>query len=90
MDDARDHEGELAALEVRLSEEAAERNLAREAKRRAEEEARRLKQELALVRLDLSALRERLNERETYVKNLHASTGWKALQAVRALFGRRW
>jgi chromosome segregation ATPase len=90
LNDARDPESELAALEVRLEEAVAECDLAREARKRAEEEARRLKQELALVKLDLSAVRGRLNERETYVKNLHASAGWKALQAVRGLFGRRW
>lgn len=90
LEGARNPESDLAALEVRLEEALAERDLARTARRNAEEEIRQLRQELALSKLDLAALRGRLNERETYVKNLHASAGWKALQAVRGLFGRRW
>ena len=90
MNDARDPESELAALEVRLEEAIAERDLARETRKSAEEEIRRLRQELAHSKMDLTALRGRLNERETYVRNLHGSAGWKALQAVRGLFGRRW
>jgi hypothetical protein len=90
LDDARNLEAELAMLEVRLEEAIAERDLARAARRNAEGEIRRLQQELALSKLDLTAVRGRLNERETYVKNLHGSAGWKALQAVRGPFGRRW
>lgn len=86
----RNLEAELATLEVRLEDALAERDLARAARRSAEEEIRRLRQELALSKVDLTAVRGRLNERETYVKNLHGSAGWKALQAVRGLFGRRW
>ncbi len=90
MSDARDAEAELAALEVRLQETLAERDLAREGRRRLEGEVRRLEQELAHARQDLDAVRRRLAERETYVNNLHASRGWKALQAVRGIVGRRW
>jgi chromosome segregation ATPase len=90
LDDVRNLEAELATLEVRLEDALAERDLARAARRSAEEEIRRLRQELALSKVDLTAVRGRLNERETYVKNLHGSAGWKALQAVRGLFGRRW
>ncbi len=90
MEDARNLESDLAALEVRLEEALAERDLARTARRSAEEEIRRLRQELALSKLDFAAVRGRLNERETYVRNLHGSAGWRALQAVRGLFGRRW
>lgn len=90
MSDARTPETELAEFEVRLEEALAARDLARAARENAEVETRRVKEELALVRLDLAAVRGRLNERETYVKNLHASAGWKVLQAVRGLFGRRW
>ncbi len=75
---------------MRLAEAIAERDLARAARRNADEEIRRLGQELALAKPDIVAVRERLNERETYVRNLHGSAGWKALQAVRGLFGRRW
>ncbi len=75
---------------MRLAEAIAERDLARAARRNADEEIRRLGQELALAKQDIVAVRERLNERETYVRNLHGSAGWKALQAVRGLFGRRW
>jgi chromosome segregation ATPase len=90
LDDARNLEAELATLEVRLEEAVAERDLARAARKSAEEEIRRLRQELSLSKMDLTAVRGRLNERETYVRNLHGSAGWKALQAVRGLFGRRW
>ena len=90
MDDKGNPEAELAALEVRLREALAERDLARAARRNAGEEFRRLRQELALSKQDLAAVRERLNERETYIRNLHGSAGWKALQWLRGLFGRRW
>ncbi len=90
MDDGQGLEGELATLEVRLSEAVAEQDLARLARKKAEEETRRLREELSLLRADLAAVRDRLNERETYVANLHGSAGWKALQWVRGLFGRRW
>lgn len=90
MNDARNPEIEPAELEVRLAEALAERDLAREVRKRAEEEARRLERELANARADVSAVLARLSERESYVRNLHASSGWKALQALRGLFGRRW
>jgi chromosome segregation ATPase len=90
MDCGPSPEAEFAALEVRLQETLAERDLARAARRNAEEEIRRIRQDLALTKLDLTAVRGRLNERETYVKNLHGSGGWKVLQRVRGLFGRRW
>jgi chromosome segregation ATPase len=90
VSDARDLEAEMARLEVSLSESEAEVALAREARRKSEDEAGRLLQELAGVRADLAAVRSRLAERETYVRNLHASVVWKLLQAVRGLFHRRW
>jgi chromosome segregation ATPase len=90
VDEARSPETDLAELEVRLHEAIAERDLARGARRNAEAEIRRLRQELTLSKLDLAAVRERLNERETYVRNLHGSASWKALQWLRGLFGRRW
>jgi chromosome segregation ATPase len=90
VSDARDLEAELARLEVRLSETEAEVALARAARKKSEAEARRLTLELAGARTDLAAVRNRLAERETYVRNLHASSGWKVLQAVRGLFRRRW
>lgn len=90
MSDARDLEAELARLEVRLSESEAEVALARAARRKSEDEVGRLLQELAGARTDLAAIRSRLAERETYVRNLQASWGWKALQAVRGVFRRRW
>jgi predicted nucleic acid-binding Zn-ribbon protein len=90
LNDAPDPEFELAHVEVRLEQALAERDLARQGRRRLEEEVRRLEQELAHAKLDLAAVRERIAERETYVRNLHSSRGWKALQAVRGLFGRRW
>ena len=90
MSDERDLEAEMARLEVSLSESEAEVALAREARRKSEDETGRLLQELAGVRADLAAVRSRLTERETYVRNLHASVVWKLLQAVRGLFDRRW
>ena len=90
VDEARSPETDLAELEVRLQEAIAERDLARGTRRNAEAEIRRLRQELTLSKLDLGAVRERLNERETYVRNLHGSASWKALQLLRGLFGRRW
>ena len=90
MNDARNTESELAELEVRLAEALAERDLARGIRKRAEQETERLKQELADARTDLAAVQSRLAERLAYVRNLHASSGWKLLQAVRGLFGRRW
>jgi chromosome segregation ATPase len=90
LSDARNLESELAELEVRLAEALAERDLAREIRQRAEGEIRRLQDELVDAQTDLAAVRNRLTERLVYVRNLHASSGWKLLQAVRGLFGRRW
>ena len=90
MNDARNLESDLATLEVRLAEALAERDLAREIRKRAEDETRRLREELADARADLAAVQSRLAERLAYVRNLHASSGWKLLQTVRGLFGRRW
>jgi chromosome segregation ATPase len=90
LDEARNPEAELAQVEVRLEEALAERDLARAARKGAEEEIRRLRQELTDAQSDLAAVRSRLTERLTYVRNLHASSGWKLLQAFRGLFGRRW
>ena len=83
-------EDELARLQVRLSAVEFERDQARAAVRRLEDEIRRLEQNLADVRADTASLKGQLDERAVYVEAIHNSAGWKALQSIRGLFGRRW
>jgi hypothetical protein len=90
LNDARDSESELAALDVRREEAVAERDLAREVARRLGDEVRRLELELAQARTNLVARQGRLEELETYVKAVHSSSSWRALQTLRGLVGRRW
>jgi Skp family chaperone for outer membrane proteins len=67
-----------------------ERDLARRIQKRLETEIQRLQNHVAAIEADRNALRQRLDERERYLGALHASRGWRILQALRGLFGRRW
>jgi hypothetical protein len=80
------------AARIRADAEAAqfERDLALERERRAAEQVRRLELRQAEIRAELSALRARLDERERYLAAIHHSGGWRALQRLRQLVGRRW
>lgn len=87
---APEDEGSLARLEVRLDEVIFERDLARQTVKRLERETRQMERQVAQLRSEETALRNRLDERERYVAALHGSRGWKLLQALRGVFGRRW
>jgi predicted nuclease with TOPRIM domain len=81
---------DLARLEVRLEELQFELSLTQEARIRLEQEVRRLEQRLAARGAEGAALKSRLGERERYVAAIHTSLAWRAIEAIRSLFGRRW
>lgn len=83
-------EERLGRLEVELSQLGFELELARSGKANVEAEVRRLERRVAQLEADRAALQSRLDERERYVGAIHASGGWKLLQYVRGLFGRKW
>jgi septal ring factor EnvC (AmiA/AmiB activator) len=57
---------------------------------RLEAELRRIEHQMAQVEADRAALQSRLDERDSYVAAIHRSGGWKLLQKIRDLVGRRW
>lgn len=77
---------------LRASSEAAvfDRDLAFERERRTAAEVKRLELRLSETRAELAALRNRLEERERYLNAIHHSGGWRLLQGLRGLLGRRW
>ncbi len=81
---------ELARLRVRLAEAGFENTLARQGMDRLRAEIRKLERQLSNSEAARASLRSRLGERERYVSAIHASGGWKLLQFLRGLFGRRW
>jgi hypothetical protein len=84
-------EGEAETrLRTRLETALFEVSLARETHARFEKELRRLSHQLAASESERASLVSRLAERERYVKAIHGSSGWRLLQSVRGLFGRRW
>ena len=83
-------EERLGRLEVELSQLGFELELARSGKANVEAEVRRLERRVAQLEADRSALQSRLDERELDGGAIHASGGWKHLQSIRGLFGRRW
>jgi septal ring factor EnvC (AmiA/AmiB activator) len=87
---APEGEASLARLEVRLDEVTFERDLARQTVKRLEREMRQMEHQVAQARSEEVALRSRLDERERYIAALHGSKGWRLLQGVRHVFGRRW
>ena len=80
----------LGRESVRAEQALFERDLARTEAARLGEELRRLERRVAQLDADRGSLQARLDERERYVGAIHASGGWKLLQSVRGLFGRRW
>ena len=56
----------------------------------AKAEQARLEAQLATVLEDRASWRRRTEELDSFVTNLQASAGWRALQAVRGLVGRKW
>lgn len=81
---------EHARLRTRLEQAEAELELARETARRYRSEALELAARVAEGDAERSSLVARLSERERYVRAIHGSSGWRLLQSVRGLFGRRW
>lgn len=78
------------ALELRIEALEFELQLSRRIQDRLESEIQRLHHHIAALEADRASIRNRLDERERYVAGVHASVGWKALQWVRGLVGRRW
>ena len=56
----------------------------------AKAEQARLEAQLARVLEDKAPLRRRAQELEAYVERIHSSGGWRLLQALRGLAGRKW
>lgn len=81
---------EFARLRARAEAALFDRDLALERERRTAGEVNRLELRLSETRAELAALRSRLDERERYLGAIHHSGGWRLLQGVRGLLGRRW
>ena len=81
---------EAARTRARLEKALFTVELTRKIRERREEHVRHLENVVADINADRSSLRTRLEERETYIRVLHGSRGWKFLQGLRGLFGRRW
>jgi ubiquinone/menaquinone biosynthesis C-methylase UbiE len=69
---------------------ARERDRALRMCEQARAEQARLEAQLAAVLEDRSSWRRRAEELDLFVTNLQASAGWRVLQAVRGLVGRKW
>ena len=88
---AEDGTGEMVArAEARLTHAVLELDIARAACARLENELRLAEGRLAESEMARISLEARLAERDHYVRALHGSRGWKLLQGLRSLFGRRW
>ena len=69
---------------------ARERDRALRMCEQAKAEQTRLEAQLAAVLGDRSSWRRRAEELDTFVAQIQGSAGWKFLQAVRGLIGRKW
>ncbi len=81
---------ETARLRVQLDEAKFELELSHRNADRLERELRALEHRLAQAEADCAAVQNLLLERNAYVEAIHRSAGWKLLQRVRNVFGRRW
>lgn len=86
----RDGTAEAVRAEVERDGLRFELSLSRRAEERLIDEIRRCENRLAQSEAEKAALRGRLAEREQYLGAIHTSAGWRLLQFVRGLFGRRW
>jgi hypothetical protein len=64
--------------------------LEREKFKRLQAEFDRRETDLLQVELDRKVLLSRLEQAEEFVSNMRASRGWRLLERIRALVGRRW
>jgi ubiquinone/menaquinone biosynthesis C-methylase UbiE len=67
-----------------------ERDRALRMSEQARAEQARLEAQLATVLEDRGAWRRRAEELDTFVTNIQASAGWRFLQSMRGLVGRKW
>ncbi|MHB8799699.1 MAG: class I SAM-dependent methyltransferase [Thermoanaerobaculia bacterium] len=67
-----------------------ERDRALRMQEQARAEQARLEAQLATVLDDRAAWRRRAEELDGYVERIHASGGWRLLQTLRGLAGRKW
>lgn len=81
---------ETARLRTRAEAALFDRDLALERERRTAAEVERLELRLSETRAELASLQSRLEEREKYLGAIHHSGGWRFLQGLRGLLGRRW
>jgi hypothetical protein len=80
----------VARAEARLTHAGLELEIARATCARIETELRLAEDRLAVSEMARISLEARLAERDQYVQALHGSRGWKLLQGLRSIFGRRW
>jgi predicted nuclease with TOPRIM domain len=85
-----ERQDESSRLRVRLEEAQFALELSRRTVASLEAEIRLLEHRLAQAEADRAAVKNRLDERESYVAAVHRSGGWKILQRFRGFFGRRW
>ncbi len=77
-------------ISARVERAQHERDLARAAQTRLEEEVQRLAYRVAELEADRVALKNRTDEAEAYVAAVKASTPWRVIQWLRGLVGRKW
>lgn len=73
-----------------LEQASFELELAREIQARLEADRAQLGQRIAALEADRTALRKRIDERQTYIEAINASAAWRLVQWVRGFFGRKW
>lgn len=67
-----------------------ERELALALQRRLVDENRRLEYRIAELEADRVALKSRLDETESYLRDVKTSKPWRLVQFLRGLVGRQW
>lgn len=79
-----------AGLRSRLEQALFDLEMARAIQGRLEADRAQLGQRIAALEADRSALRKRIDERQSYIEAINASAAWRAVQWLRGLFGRKW
>ena len=77
-------------ISARVEKARHEREMARAAASRLEDENRRLAYRVAELEADRVALKNRTEEAEAYVAAVKASAPWRVIQWLRGLVGRKW
>ena len=81
---------ELARATAQLEKIAFQRDLAFQKAERLAVEVDRLEAQCVSLVADRDLLQTRLAERDSYLKAIESSLGWRMMQQLRSIFGRRW